>query len=293
MTLPSSGNSISMSQINTELGRSSTSTISLDTAENGGYATINTASPSRPNSSNPASMSEWFSYNHTAASGAGYLYIGDQDTDKIARIDLSNNTETAITVTSVSTGVSSLYHDGTNLWMCGKPDRKVFRLNGFSTTVLNTYDFSGNTDVNVNNEFVGLYVDTSAQVMYVCNFGNKKVIRTNSSYATTTNAVISLTGVPTAITIYGGNLYVCDWQNYQIRKHAGFTSTITSTLNLGTAYGRPYGLAFTNTGNMCVAFSGSPDRINIYTGFSTTISSTISSTSNWNVSPQGLAFSLV
>lgn len=68
MTMPASG-TIRMSQINTELGRSSTASISLDTAENGGYATINTASSSRPNGSNPASMSEWYSYNHSASSG--------------------------------------------------------------------------------------------------------------------------------------------------------------------------------------------------------------------------------
>jgi hypothetical protein len=66
MTMPASG-TISMSQINTELGRSSTAQISLDTAENGGYATINTNSSSRPSASNPASLSEWYSYNHSAA----------------------------------------------------------------------------------------------------------------------------------------------------------------------------------------------------------------------------------
>ena len=67
MALPSSGQ-ISMSQINTELGRSSTAQISLDTAENGGYGAINTNSSSRPNASNPAAMSEWYSYNHSAGS---------------------------------------------------------------------------------------------------------------------------------------------------------------------------------------------------------------------------------
>ena len=68
MALQSSG-TIKMSEINTELGRSSTSQISLDSAENGSYATINTASSSYPASGNPASMSEWYSYDHSASSG--------------------------------------------------------------------------------------------------------------------------------------------------------------------------------------------------------------------------------
>jgi len=71
MALQSSG-TIKMSEINTELGRSSTATISLDTAENGGYATINTSSASYPSASNPASMSEWYGYDHSASSSSGY-----------------------------------------------------------------------------------------------------------------------------------------------------------------------------------------------------------------------------
>lgn len=73
MTLQSSG-TISMSQINTELGRSSTAAISLDTAENGGYGAINTNSTSRPSSNNPAAMSEWYGYNHNAAPAISYTY---------------------------------------------------------------------------------------------------------------------------------------------------------------------------------------------------------------------------
>ena len=65
MALQSSG-AISMSQINTELGRSSTATVSLDTAENGGYGAINTCGSPFPSGANPASMSEWYSYNHSA-----------------------------------------------------------------------------------------------------------------------------------------------------------------------------------------------------------------------------------
>ncbi len=56
---------VSMSAINTELGRSSTAQISLDTAENGGYVTLNTNSCIIPSASNPAAMSEWRGYDHT------------------------------------------------------------------------------------------------------------------------------------------------------------------------------------------------------------------------------------
>jgi hypothetical protein len=66
MALQSSG-TISMGQINTELQRSATSTISLGSAEDGGYGAINTNSASRPSSSKPARMSEWYNYNHTAS----------------------------------------------------------------------------------------------------------------------------------------------------------------------------------------------------------------------------------
>jgi len=76
MALQSSG-TIKMSEINTELGRSSTATISLDTAENGGYATINTASASYPSATNPAAMSEWYSYDHNASSSDSFtMYTG-------------------------------------------------------------------------------------------------------------------------------------------------------------------------------------------------------------------------
>lgn len=67
MALPSSGVPLSMSQINTELGRSSTATISLDDAESGVYGAINTGSTSYPLDARPASIREWYGYNHTAA----------------------------------------------------------------------------------------------------------------------------------------------------------------------------------------------------------------------------------
>ena len=66
MTLQSSGQ-ISFSQLNTELGRSSTASIALKSAEIGTYGAINTNSTSRPNGSAPYAISEWYSYNHSAA----------------------------------------------------------------------------------------------------------------------------------------------------------------------------------------------------------------------------------
>ena len=64
MALPSSG-TLGMNQIRVELGIPSQAPFSLDTAENGGYVPINQCSPSRPSFGNPASISEWYSYNHT------------------------------------------------------------------------------------------------------------------------------------------------------------------------------------------------------------------------------------
>ena len=77
MTLPAAYATLSLGDINVELGRSRTATISLDTAENGGYVAINTLSSSRPSASNPAAVSEWYSYNHNAAPSISYSFYGN------------------------------------------------------------------------------------------------------------------------------------------------------------------------------------------------------------------------
>lgn len=61
--LPSSG-LITMGDIRTELGVPSQAPFSLDTATNGGYGSINPASPNRPSGANPDSLSEWYGYDH-------------------------------------------------------------------------------------------------------------------------------------------------------------------------------------------------------------------------------------
>ena len=74
MALASSG-TISVSQINTELGRTSTSSnTSLTSLNTGAHVSINSNSTSKPNSSTPHQMSEWYSYNHST-SGTSYTSI--------------------------------------------------------------------------------------------------------------------------------------------------------------------------------------------------------------------------
>lgn len=63
--LQSSG-TMSFSDIRLELAVPTQAPFALDLAENGTYATINQCSPQRPSGSNPAAVSEWYSYNHIA-----------------------------------------------------------------------------------------------------------------------------------------------------------------------------------------------------------------------------------
>ncbi len=66
MALPSSGE-IKLSDIASELGLAAGSPITMDSAESGTYATINTVSASFPSDTRPCFISEWYSYDHNAA----------------------------------------------------------------------------------------------------------------------------------------------------------------------------------------------------------------------------------
>lgn len=68
MALQASGQ-IKFSEINAELGRSDTAEHYASAAHQGGYATINTnnAAADRPDGTAPHAMSEWYSYDHSAA----------------------------------------------------------------------------------------------------------------------------------------------------------------------------------------------------------------------------------
>ena len=99
MTLPAAYATMSMGDINVELGRSRTAEISLDTAENGGYGAINQASGSKPSSSNPAAISEWYSYNHNASSQINVSY----DISFAPYGGLANITENGVRIIRTST----------------------------------------------------------------------------------------------------------------------------------------------------------------------------------------------
>jgi len=79
MALPASG-PISMDAIRVELGVPSQSPFSLDTARSGGYVTLNTSSPTLPPSTGQVSLSDWYSYDQTAASCDCYQIVNEGNT---------------------------------------------------------------------------------------------------------------------------------------------------------------------------------------------------------------------
>lgn len=131
---------ISMSQINSEFGRSSTAGISLDTAENGGYATINTASASRPSGTNPASMSEWYGYNHNASSSTpptfAWNLLRQGPTNGVLSITKNGVSQVSTSTTGASGTISVVAGDVMYMTITSSP--KVA-----DTTTLYLYDQNG------------------------------------------------------------------------------------------------------------------------------------------------------
>jgi len=97
MAVPGSG-TLSLGQIRQELetanyagGAYTSAATALDTAENGSYKMINKCSNLYPLSANPASMSEWYGYDHDApcykATASFYFDGGTQNTDELITSD--------------------------------------------------------------------------------------------------------------------------------------------------------------------------------------------------------------
>lgn len=120
MALPSSGE-ISLSDVNTELGRTSTAEIAMQTAEQGDYVAINSSSTNKPDGTSPFALSEWYGYDHSASSSASngdsFYTFGDSSTDTDRDVyEHSGGTQTSTgTPISVSMWVAPLYTNTTDI----------------------------------------------------------------------------------------------------------------------------------------------------------------------------------
>jgi len=109
MVLPSTGNTISFNQIRIELGISSQAPFSIETAENGGYVALNKCAVPQPSSANPASISEWWSYDNSAVS----TEIGLMDSSTVSCADVCSQPVDGDTILYWNTGQTTVYTDTT------------------------------------------------------------------------------------------------------------------------------------------------------------------------------------
>ena len=109
MVLPSTGNTISFNQIRIELGIPSQSLFSIETAENGGYGALNKCAVPQPSPTNPASISEWWSYDNNAVS----TEIGVMDTSAISCADVCSQGIAGTVTLWWNTGQTTVYTDST------------------------------------------------------------------------------------------------------------------------------------------------------------------------------------
>lgn len=103
MSLPNPGNSISLSQINTELGRSPSAQVSLNTAEDGGYVAINQCSVYKPLAASPVKFSEWYRYNHSAICGV-YVTVNIYAPGSSGSVNITRNGTEVVNTTVSTTG---------------------------------------------------------------------------------------------------------------------------------------------------------------------------------------------
>ena len=109
MVLPSTGNTISFNQIRIELGISTQAPFSIETAENGGYVALNKCAVPQPSPTNPASISEWWSYDNSAVS----TEIGLMDSSTVSCADVCSQPVDGDTILYWNTGQTTVYTDTT------------------------------------------------------------------------------------------------------------------------------------------------------------------------------------
>ena len=172
MTLPRTGQ-IGLGDINAELGRSRTTQISLDTAENGGYGTINLNSRSSPNATNPAAVSEWYGYNHFVAP-TGVSFVWQYDNESASTLPFEIYVNGVVTVSTTSGGAAFLevgINDAVRFRV-----RENTRRPDWQSVII--YDFQGNVvasevidDFAVDITFIVVIADDGSQ-RYTVNAGN-------------------------------------------------------------------------------------------------------------------------
>jgi hypothetical protein len=109
MVLPSTGNTISFNDIRIELGISSQSPFSIETAENGGYVALNKCAVPVPSATNPASISEWWSYDNNATS----TELGLMDSNPTSCVDACAELQDGDVILYYNQGQTTLFTDST------------------------------------------------------------------------------------------------------------------------------------------------------------------------------------
>jgi hypothetical protein len=148
MALQSSGQ-IKLSEINTELGRASNANISLNAAEDGAIVAINKCSLKRPLAPNPAAISEWYSYNHTATCPA--CWTGTNEVSYSFSFG-SGGSQTFATVINLTTQG----HFRPKFWFSGLT-------NGSVNMTYSVFQLDSNKN---NPVFLGNYTSTYGQAIY-------------------------------------------------------------------------------------------------------------------------------
>ena len=174
MTLPRTGQ-IGLGDINAELGRSRTTQISLDTAENGGYGTINLNSRSSPNATNPAAVSEWYGYNHNfTPTPTTVPFVWQYDNESASTLPFEIFVNGVVTVSTTTTGAAFL-EVPINAAVRFRVRENTRRPDWQSVII---YDFQGNVvasevidDFAVDITFIAVIADDGSQT-YTVNAGN-------------------------------------------------------------------------------------------------------------------------
>lgn len=230
---------------------------------------------------------------------SGYLYIGESaPPDVVSQVDAADGLEDS-NFASASGAVSGLFHDGVDLWEWDKADRNIRQRSGITATILNTYDFSGNSDVNSANAFIGAHVGGGH--LYAGNFTDDAIIRTVGLNATTDVALdVSAYGAG-AITCFCldryGNLIIANHSTNVLSRFKGFSTTLDAQIDLDNigalgTIGTLFGVAVTDNNDTVIVDQGSPTaRLIWLEGFAESLHKAITAEANWDVNPQAVSAS--